>query len=442
MATSKWLSHPLRLQRPELPPPTPPGLYAFLREADGTHTRFHLRVEPDGSGTLIANASAAVRLTPSGVVMAKALLQGSETEEIVGSVLSLFRGVTPETARQDLEQVRALVDRLFSPELRYPILNLEDASVSPHLFASDANPHQARLLAPFSADVPLADPVRMLPLLTRLWDAGIPHVVFLAPDRPDPAHLVRAVERAEDLGMIAGVRARACDLAAGVVLQDLAQAGVDHVTIPAASPGREIHDGFYGEGDHALIERAVTVAHANEVCAVAEVPLLESTLDTLEAMLEWLAGLGVAEVSFFTIAAPNDMPAAHRSDALEASVLPQAAALVEGAVLDARMRFFWQPPMRRDPTRPLADQVREGPRCSGDVAVRVEIDGSVIPPRGPYRAAGNLLRQPWGDIWESREFRIFRERIEAPSRCPDCPGLAVCAAECLREPAGWAEPSR
>jgi radical SAM protein with 4Fe4S-binding SPASM domain len=73
------------------------------------------------------------------------------------------------------------------------------------------------------------------------------------------------------------------------------------------------------------------------------------------------------------------------------------------------------------------------------VAVRVELDGSVIPPRGLYQSAGNLLRDAWETIWNNEIFRIYRERVEAPTRCDVCPGLAICAADCPREPAGWAQ---
>jgi len=44
--------------------------------------------------------------------------------------------------------------------------------------------------------------------------------------------------------------------------------------------------------------------------------------------------------------------------------------------------------------------VRQGPRCSSDVAIRVEPDGAVIPPRGPRRVAGNLLSDHWPAIWQ------------------------------------------
>jgi radical SAM protein with 4Fe4S-binding SPASM domain len=101
------------------------------------------------------------------------------------------------------------------------------------------------------------------------------------------------------------------------------------------------------------------------------------------------------------------------------------------------VRLLWLPPVARS-ERPLREQLVAGPRCSGDVAVRVQPDGGVLPPRGEAVAAGNLLEQPWARIWEHAAFRAFRERVDAASRCPECPGLASCAAACPADPEGWA----
>jgi radical SAM protein with 4Fe4S-binding SPASM domain len=68
----------------------------------------------------------------------------------------------------------------------------------------------------------------------------------------------------------------------------------------------------------------------------------------------------------------------------------------------------------------------------------VEPDGTVIPPRGPALSAGNLLNDAWDDIWNHEVFHIYREQVEAPTRCDICPGLTICAAACPREPEGWA----
>ena len=64
----------------------------------------------------------------------------------------------------------------------------------------------------------------------------------------------------------------------------------------------------------------------------------------------------------------------------------------------SRVRFLWYAPLEFSPQLGLAEQVRMGPRASGDLAIRVEADGSVLAARGPARAAGNLLRDDWETI--------------------------------------------
>jgi radical SAM protein with 4Fe4S-binding SPASM domain len=111
---------------------------------------------------------------------------------------------------------------------------------------------------------------------------------------------------------------------------------------------------------------------------------------------------------------------------------------VEELANEMDVRFIWQPPVQRNPALSLAEQVRQGPRSSGDVSVRIEPNGDVIPPRGPYQAAGNILNHEWVRIWNNQAFRSYRERVERPTRCDECPGLAICAADCPRKPEGWA----
>ena len=67
-----------------------PGLYHAMQEADGMYTRFHLRVERDGTGMLIANATAAARLSPSGVVITKGLLDGKDVATVLSDLGKRF----------------------------------------------------------------------------------------------------------------------------------------------------------------------------------------------------------------------------------------------------------------------------------------------------------------------------------------------------------------
>jgi radical SAM protein with 4Fe4S-binding SPASM domain len=405
-----------------------PGLYHYLREVDGANTRFHLRVDSNGSGVLLANATAAARLRPSGSIIAKALLDGDADGAILGKLRGTFHGVSDQQATSDIERVRSILRNLESPGDNYPILNLADPSFGPDV---------APLKKPLSADVPLAAPDVVVPILDRLWDEGIPHVTLIPTVGFEQDHLVRATERAEDLGMIAGVRLRGSDLANEAFVVELAAAGVDHINLLYLSCSADMHNAIAGVGDHAATLQAFEHVRANEVCTVAEVGLIEPTLDTLEETVEALREADVTNIAFFALA--TDDPRQEPS-ALEAGQLLQAAEMIEELADSIGVRHLWYPPQRRAVGVPLAEQVRQGPRTSGDHAIRVENDGSVFVARGPWTAVGNILHDPWETIAANETYEAYRKRVQTDTHCDECPGLAICAADCPRTPTGWAVP--
>lgn len=436
MSTENILTRLLFPKPAEPPKPVPSGLYHYMRSAGqesysaGAYTRFHLRVDPDGRGLLLANASAALHLSPTGVVIAKGLLDDLDKEAIVARLKASFHGASQQRMEDDLERVAALIAALVAPGDNYPVMNLEDAAISPY---------EAQLMAPLQADVVAASPSHIFPILNNLWQAGIPHVTFMVSTEIDTDHLIRLVERAEDLGMIAGVRGRASDLSAPSIVSDMAMAGLDHCNIVLVSADPVVHDQLCGTGDYELALAMLDKVQENEVAPVAEVPLLESTQDQLGVTLDLLLQAAISNVNFWAIAAHDELPPAQRSESLLAAALPQAANMVEELAAEMDVRFVWLPPVQREPTLILAEQIRAGPRCTADVSIRVEPDGDVIPPRGPNVAAGNILRDEWEDIWGNVAFLRYRERVEQPTRCEECPGLTICAADCPREPAGWSQ---
>ena len=136
---------------------------------------------------------------------------------------------------------------------------------------------------------------------------------------------------------------------------------------------------------------------------------MESTFDGIDETLASLAEHGVRNASFYAVAmAPGRSPAG----AIAGDRLVQAAQTVEEAAAEADVRYLWYPPVRFPMGHSLAARVLRGPRTSGDTAIRVEPDGSVIPARGPYQAAGNLLTDRWDRIRRSQPFREFLRRVE------------------------------
>lgn len=424
MLALQSLLKPLLVFKFAKPPAVAPGLYHYMRVGTGGFTRFHLRVEPEGNGLLLANANVAAHLTPTGVLIAHSFLNGADENKALNTVQQAFRGVPRVEMEDDVAVVQELIERLLAGE--HAVFNLDSSLTTTN----------ARLLAPLNADVPLAPPERMRPLIARLWAIGIPHLTVIVPERPNPEHLVRAIERAEDTGLITGVRARASDLMADKLIHDLAQAGVDHVDLFFASSVAEEHAGYFGPGDYDSFWRVLDQLRQYEVTPLVVIPLVANTIDNLAETLELLRQQHVNDVATFAIAAPDHMPANLRQGALPASGLPQLAALVEETAQLAQTRYLWQPPVQRVLGRSLAQQIRRGPRCSSEVSIRITPGGAVFAPRGPNRPCGQLFKDPWEKIWQNPAFQPLREAREVP-RCDTCPNLTICSAVCPREVAAW-----
>lgn len=409
----------------------PRGLHHFVVLEGDSPTRFHLRVDPDGGGMLLANAAEAAHLSPVGVLMTHGALSGWSEEEIIRQVRAQFSGGTEAQVRADLGSIRGLVSGLSGPRAQYPVSN----------FGGDTGADGRRLGAPYSADLTQGSPEQMQPILRRLWDAAIPQVNLLArPDR-DPAELVRVVEFTEDLGMIAGVRSVARWLPSGV-LNELAAAGLDYLALVLASAEEAEHEGMVrAEGDWAWVQEAWDLCRELELCPVAQCPITDETLGELEEMIELVAGRGVLDVWFYAVACLDGEEAADAAGALPARALPQAATTVFEAAEEFGRRVLWHPPVKFDLRKDLAAHVIDGPRAAGDVAIRVEPDGSVFPARGPRKCAGNLLTQAWDEIWSGECFTRYREQVEAPTQSNACPGLPICEAWPPEDPAGWSDDS-
>ncbi len=403
-------------------PPVAPGLYHFQHALDDGFIRFHLRVERDGHALLIAGASEAARLSPAGARIAKVLLGGVPADDL--------REKTPDLDNTTIDEVARLLEQLGRPSGRFPIFNLSDPATSDR---------DLELMAPFQADIVPGTGDTLNDLLPRLWQAGIPHVRFVPRSDFDPTLIVTAVTRAEDIGMIAGVRAAAAKLAQGGLLIELAEAGLDYVVVPWTVT-ESLHTAVCGPQDFTQIATAVREIRQYEMCPVIEIPLVEETTEAIEENLEALIDLKIDNVEVFAIAHQLEEP--RTADGLltpiPADQLRQWAAWTEDLAAERPWQIIWLPPVEWRPGNSVVDLARSGPRAGGDVSIRVQASGDVIPPRGHMQPAGNLLNQSWKEIWQHQRFTRYRHRVETGTHCAQCPKLSICAADCPSDPSSWA----
>lgn len=402
----------------------PSGLYHFQQEHDGRYVRFHLRVDPGGHAILIAGAAEAVQLPPEAALAAAHLLQGRPKDDVA-------RELNSPGAENVVAHAGKILRELAEPRGRFPILNLPDPAVEGYVSLS----------APFQADFAVGKEQSLKRIVESLWNAGIPHVRLIA-GAPDSANLlVDAVTLAEDRGMIAGLRMPAHQLEEGSLLDDVAKVGLDYVVLPWGGSG-EIHQRLFGADDLNCIGKTIERIRGWEMTPVLQLPLVAASFDVLEDNLEEVAAWDIGHIEVFAVATSEDPGEDNQSadglNPVAVDELRQLAAWMEDLSNEHAAQLIWLPPQGLAAGQTVEDAARRGPRAAGDVAVRVEPKGDVIPPRGPGESAGNLLSQPFREIWQHESFRRFRGLVERPTRCDQCPGLAVCGADCPADPAGWA----
>ena len=243
---------------------------------------------------------------------------------------------------------------------------------------------EAPMPAPHLADVALAEPEHLQPILLRLTAWGVKRVRFIADEAVDPADLLRAVQETSESGFEVSVRGRATDLSAGKLLKELAAAGAGEVELPVLSAVAEVHNALGGMGDARYVLTALETLAGLKLPAAAQLVLVPSTINGIERTLQMLDDRGVQAVRAWAIVCRDDEPA---SWAVSAGELLKAAARLEQSAPKS-MEITWYPPQKFDPAETLAQQVRRGPRAAmRQHADRARRPASMRPPSPPSPAA-------------------------------------------------------
>ncbi len=206
--------------------PPKPGIYKFDHQENGGKSRVHLRLEDDHSGVLVVNAARMIHLNPTAGLMAWQYLNKTSETEAVKQLTTRFN-ISRKDAKQDYEETTSKIALLISDNSNTcpPVCDLGLESIAP--FSS-------QLSAPYRMDLALTyrcnnncshcynarernspelNTERWKQIIDKLWDIGIPHLVFTGGEptlRDDLAELVRY---AEQRGFVTGLNTNGRKLA-------------------------------------------------------------------------------------------------------------------------------------------------------------------------------------------------------------------------------------
>jgi len=369
--------------------PIPAGTYKFNSPAEEEKPyRLHLRIEPDGTGILIINASTILHLNNTAAEHAYYLIQGKGQDEAAKAFAERYN-IDYKQAAEDFADLKERIEVLISTPDLDPVTFLDFDRV---------NPHEQKISAPYRLDCALTyksiESQRMddevshrvkrellteewKAILQNAWNAGIPHIIFTGGEptlRPDLPELIR---EAESLGQVTGLITDGLRLSQTAYLHELLQSGLDHLMIILDHKEEQAWEGLndaFAEDIHITVHITITIQNSNEISAI----------------LNRLNKMGVKFVSLST-----------NTPELKEKLLD---ARQQAATLG--FTLVWDLPVPYAKNNPVAMEQAEDTETisgAGNSWLYVEPDGDVLPEQGMNQVLGNMLTTPWNEIWQKAE---------------------------------------
>jgi len=431
-----------RRKREVLSPP-PVGVHHFLlKQSEEDKSRVHLRVEPDGSGLILINAKYLLHLNPTAVFMAWLYLKKAAREDALKAITGQYE-IAPEQAASDYD---TLADQLNEIIFMGQTFQLYEA------MTDFVKPFTAKLSAPYRMDLaityrcnndcahcynarrrdyPELETDQWKRIIDRLWDDGVPHIIFTGGEPTLREDLPELIAHAESKGQITGINTNGRRLRDPQYVRQLIDAGLDHVQITLESHDAAVHDHMVcAQGAwQQTVEGIRNVVAAPELYMMTNTTMLDDNVDTLAQTLDFLAELGVPTVGLNALIYSGK--GKDVGTGLDESALPPLLTLAQEKIAAHDQKLIWYTPTQYcnfDPER--LDLGVKG--CTAALYnMCTEPNGDVIPCQAYYDCVlGNMLTDEWKTIWEHPHAISLRERKALPEACNQCHFLQECGGGC------------
>jgi organic radical activating enzyme len=369
--------------------PIPMGVYRYQAPPDAEMPyKMHLRVEADGSGLLIINASTVLHLNQTAVDNAYYFIAGIAKDDIPALVAARY-DVSIGQAKRDMEKFFDKIDALIQSEDLDPVTYLDMERV---------DPYSQKLSAPYRLDCALTysvsegtdakaaptervdkelDTVEWKHILVNAFDAGIPHVVFTGGEPTLRDDLVDLIAKAEELGIVTGLLTDGLKFSTKKYMNTILQSGLDHIMLLC-------------QPNNKTFWRALKNLMPEDIAVTVHVTLDEDDEKKTGALLERLAKEDVTSISL-SASSPK---------------LADALAFASQKASELEMRMVWDLPVPYSAFHPVAVELKAestpAPKGAGRAWLYVEPDGDVLPAQGVNKVLGNILSDPWKKIWKPR----------------------------------------
>ena len=416
------------------------GLYHYTRQNEREKARIHLRIDPDGTGTLIVNANRVMHLNPTAALMAWLILEGKTKEETIRAITSRY-SVSRKQAESDLSSFLFDLEELLRPDGACAIHELDLEAIMPFSTRPSA-PYRMDLAITYRCNndcahcynarernFPELDTAQWKKILDQLWALGVPHIVFTGGEATLRNDLPELIAHAESNGQITGLNTNARRLIDKKYVEQLVEAGLDHVQVTVESCDEGIHDEMMrAKGAFKQTVQGLKNVLGTRLYVMTNTTMLRTNVHKIPETLDFLAELGVSTIGLNALIYAGQGLTV--GTGLHERELQPILDMAVQKTTEHGQRLIWYTPTQYcnfDPT-----QSNLGVKgCTASLySMCIESNGDVLPCQSYYYPLGNLLTDPWDSIWNHKLSIQLRERHGLPAKCEGCPVVAECGGGC------------
>jgi radical SAM protein with 4Fe4S-binding SPASM domain len=416
------------------------GLYHYTRQNDGEKSRVHLRLEADGTGTLIVNANRILHLNPTAALMAYLTLEGVEENEAVKAIQHKYR-ISVKVARADLSTFNTQLSDLIRPDGACPIHDLE-LEINMPFSARPSAPYRMDLAVTYRCNndcahcynarernFPELDTDHWKLIIDKLWELGVPHIVFTGGEATLRDDLPELIRHAESNGQITGLNTNARRLSDERYVQRLVDAGLDHVQVTVESCDEHIHDQMMRtKGAFKQTIQGLKTALNSPLYVMTNTTMLRTNVHKIPETLDFLADLGVPTIGLNALIYSGHGLTV--GTGLQESELQPILDIATRKTAERGQRLIWYTPTQYCQFDPTARDLGVKGCTAALYSMCIESNGNVLPCQSYYHPLGNMLTDSWDSIWNHKLSVQLRERQNLPAKCGNCPVVAECGGGC------------
>jgi radical SAM protein with 4Fe4S-binding SPASM domain len=431
MSTLKWLllgsEHGLKH-----------GVHKYDGSGEFKGHRFHLRVDKEGKGVLLVDASKIVFLNGTGLDYVRCALEGWSPQRTRRYMMQRYRKLDKATAIEHYNQVKKqLTDYLKGDVDVIKTIGTETPSIG-----SDALP------APYRMDLALTyrcqndcghcynetkdkkelTVEQWMTIIDKIWDVGIPHIVFTGGEPTLYEGVEKLIEQSEEHGQVTGMITNGRNLGKPGFLKELVRLGLDHVQITVLSHKESVHDELSGsKGAWKETIKGLETALKEDLYVSTNTTIMRSNYADIEETMRLLIGFGVKNIAFNSIIRSGK---GEKAEGIGYDELSELLSKLRSMAIEAGVNLIWYSPTPYCEFNPInyGLGIKQCTACSLNMAI--EPDGTVIPCQSYYEPLGNMLNDPWDKIWNHGLCKEIRERGYLDHKCLDCQLRDVCGGGC------------